>query len=310
MGVILEVIAPVFGLIALGFGAAKLGWFKEDATRGLVRFVFNFAIPALLFRSLVIVELPERIEWGFLLSFYVGSFAVYGVGVAAARLLYRRPPDAQAIFGMSAGFSNTVLVGIPVLFEAYGPEAALPAFLLIALQSPLLLPPTIALIQFGRGEATALGPRLRSVSVDLLSTPIVIGVLAGLAANLVRLSLPSPIDATLELLGTAAVPCALFAMGAAMAACPLRGDLSPALLLITLKLVLHPLIVWLLAGPILGVDGIWLLVAVGMAATPSGINAYLFAARYEAAEGVAARAVVFSTVASVVTISVVLYLLG
>jgi predicted permease len=203
-----------------------------------------------------------------------------------------------------------VLVGIPVLFEAYGPEAALPAFLLIALQSPLLLPPTIALIQFGRGEATALGPRLRSVSVDLLRTPIVIGVLAGLAANLVRLSLPGPIDVALGLLGTAAVPCALFAMGASLAACPLRGDLSPALLLITLKLVLHPLIVWLLAGPILGVDGIWLLVAVGMAATPSGINAYLFAARYEAAEGVAARAVVFSTVASVATISAVLYLLG
>ena len=310
MGVILEVIAPVFGLIALGFGAAKLGRFNEDATRGLVRFVFNFAIPALLFRSLVIVELPERIEWGFLLSFYVGSFAVYGAGVAAARLLYRRPTDAQAIFGMSAGFSNTVLVGIPVLFEAYGPEAALPAFLLIALQSPLLLPPTIALIQFGRGEATALGPRLRSVSVDLLRTPIVIGVLAGLAANLVRLSLPGPIDVALGLLGTAAVPCALFAMGASLAACPLRGDLSPALLLITLKLVLHPLIVWLLAGPILGVDGIWLVVAVGMAATPSGINAYLFAARSEAAEGGAARAVVFSTVASVATISAVLYLRG
>lgn len=308
MGPILEVVAPIFGLMVLGFAAARLSWFDDGATRGLVRFVFNFAIPALLFRSLAVIELPAHIEWGFLLSFYVGSLAIYGLGMATARFMFGRPRDAQAIFGMSAGFSNTVLVGIPVLLAAYGPQASLPVFLLIALHSPLLMPLTVALIQLGRGEATALGPRLRSASGDLLRTPIITSVLAGLAMNFTGMPLPGIIDSAANLLGTAAVPCALFAMGASLAAFPLRGDLPPAFLLVFLKLVLHPLVVWLLAVPLMGLDGIWVPVAVTMAAMPSGVNAYLFAARYEVAEGVASRTVFLSTAASIVTISVVLYL--
>jgi len=307
---ILAVIAPVFGLMVLGFAAARRRWFEELATRGLVRFVFHFAIPALLFRSLAVIDLPADVEWGFLLSFYAGSLLVYALGMATARFLYRRPPDIQAIFGMSAGFSNTVLVGIPVLLAAYGPQASLPTFLLIALHSPILMPLTVALIQVGQGEAGALGERLRRGAGELLRTPIITSVLAGLLVNFAGWPLPAVLDSAAQLLGSAAVPCALFAMGASLAAFPLRGDLTPALLLATVKLVLHPLIVWLLAVPLLGLDGIWVSVAVTMAAMPTGVNAYLFAARYEAAEGVASRAVFISTAASVVTLSAVLYLLG
>lgn len=308
MGVILEVVAPVFGLMVLGFAAARLAWFDGPATRGLVRFVFNFAIPALLFRSLALVALPERIEWAFLLSFYAGSLTVYALGMAAARSLFGRSTAAQAIFGMSAGFSNTVLIGIPVLLTAYGSEASLPVFLLIALHSPLLMPLTVGLIQLDRGPAVALGSRLRSASGDLLRTPIITSVLAGLAANLAGVGLPGPLDSALGLLGAAAVPCALFAMGASLAAFPLRGDLKPALLLVALKLLVHPLLVWLLAVPLLGLEGIWVPVAVTMAAMPTGVNAYLFAARYQAAEGVASRVVFVGTAASIVTISAVLSL--
>lgn len=309
MGAILEVVLPVFGLMVLGFAAAKLGWFDDEVTRGLVHFVFHFAIPGLLIRGLATSQLPEHIEWAFVLSFYGGSLTVYALGMAAARFVYGRPSAAQAIFGMSAGFSNTVLIGIPVLLTAFGPEASLPVFLLVALHSPLLMPLTVGLIQLDRGQDTALGSRLRSASGDLLRTPIIISVLAGLALNLAGLRLPGPLDGVLGLLAAAAVPCALFAMGASLAAFPLRGDLPPALLLVACKLVLHPLLVWLLAVPILGLDGIWVPVAVTMAAMPTGANAYLFAARYRAAEGVASRAVFLSTAASIVTISVVLALL-
>ena len=307
---ILELVAPVFGLMLVGYAAAGLGWFDGDATRGLVRFVFNFAIPALLFRSLALLELPERVDWGYLLSFFGGSVAVWALGMMAARMMFGRPAADAAIFGMSAGFSNTVLLGIPLLTSAYGPEATLPVFMLIALHSPLLMPLTVVLVQVGRGETDGLVARLRSASSDLVRTPIVTGLLAGLAVNFLGITLPVPADRALALLSAAAVPCALFAMGASLAAIPIRGDLPPALLLATLKLLLHPLIVWALAVPVLGLEGLGVRVAVTMAAMPSGINAYLFAARYGAAEGVASRAVFASTAASIVTIPWALYLLG
>jgi predicted permease len=195
------------------------------------------------------------------------------------------------------------------LLTAFGPEASLPVFLLIALHSPLLMPLTVALIQVGGGESTELGARLRTASGDLLRTPIIVSVFAGLAANLLGLQLPVSIDNAASLLAASAVPCALFAMGASLAAFPLRGELPSALLLVALKLVVHPVLVWVLAVPVLGLDGIWVPVAVTMAAMPTGVNAYLFAARYQVAEGVASRVVFLSTALSVVTISLVLYLL-
>jgi len=307
---LLSIVAPIFGIMALGFAAAKLKVLDAAAVKGLVLFVFNFAIPVLLFRSLAGIELPGDIEWGFLVAFYAGSLVTYGLGMALARGVFRRPLDQQAIFGMSAAFSNTVLVGIPVILTAFGPEATLPLFLIIAFHSATFMPLTVALIQAGRGAGVSWTEQLRNVFREMVRNPIVMGLFLGFLANLTGLTLPAPVDRFTELLGGAAVPCALFAMGASLAGYPLTGDVLPAIVLTSLKLMVHPLIVWIVAVPLLNLEGLWVSVAVMMGAMPAGVNVYLFAARYDAASGVAARTVLLSSVASMGTISVLLLLLG
>jgi predicted permease len=306
--ILLNTIAPVFGIMVLGFAAVKARILEEPGVKGLVVFVFNFAIPLLLFRSLATTELPEDIRWSFILSFYGGSVTCYTVGMAMGRTLFRRTLDHQAIFGMSAGFSNTVLLGIPIILTAYGPEATLPIFLLIGFHGPTLMPLTTALIQVGRGSEITAGQQVQTVALELVRNPIIMGLLAGLLANLAGVRLPDGLDRAVDLLGSSAVPCALFAMGASLAGYPLFGDVAPAVLLAGVKLLLHPLLVWILAVPVFGLDGIWVPVAVTMAAMPSGVNAYLFGARYDAAPGVAARTILLSTVLSVGTLSVILLL--
>ncbi|MFO8175926.1 MAG: AEC family transporter [Gemmatimonadota bacterium] len=308
MATLLNTVAPVFGILLLGFLAVRVRMLEEAGVQGLVIFVFNFAIPLLLYRSLATTELPEDIRWSFILSFYGGSFACYFLGMALGRGVFRRNLADQAIFGMSAGFSNTVLMGIPILLTAYGPEATLPIFLLIAFHGPTLMPLTTALIQVGRGGEVSVARQVRTVLWELVRNPIIMGLLLGLAANLAGFALSGGLDRTVELLGSAAIPCALFAMGASLAGYPLMGDVAPALLLGAVKLILHPLLVWVLAVPVFGLDGIWVPVAVTMAAMPSGVNAYLFGARYDAAPGVAARTILLGTVVSVGTISLVLVL--
>ena len=307
MSILFGVVAPIFGIIALGFVAVKAKVLDDGAVSGLVLYVFNFAIPILLFRSLAQTELPPDIEWSFLFSYYGGSLIVFFLGLAVGRRFFHRPLEDQAIFGMGAGFSNTVLMGIPILLTAYGPEANLPIFLLIAFHGPILMTLVSGLIEVGRGEAS-LGRQAGKVGLELIKNPIIMGLAAGLAANLGGVALPTPLDRMAEMLGATAVPCALFALGCALAAYPLTGDVPPALILTSLKLLVHPALVWVLAVPVLGLEGIWVPVAVTMAAMPSGINVYLFGARYNAAKGVAARTVFLSTVFSVGTISVVLYL--
>ncbi|MCG6957869.1 MAG: AEC family transporter, partial [Gemmatimonadetes bacterium] len=126
MPVLLHVVAPVFGIAALGFLAARMGIIKPAGVEGMVAFVFNLAIPALLLRSMAGLEIPQNIQWSFLVAFYVGSFTVWALGIATARLVFDRPLDEGAIFGMGAAFSNTVMVGVPVILTAFGPEASLP----------------------------------------------------------------------------------------------------------------------------------------------------------------------------------------
>lgn len=316
MPVLLNVVAPVFGILGLGFAAARLRVLEPAGIRGLVAFVFYFAIPVLLFRSLAEMTLPDVIPWSFLGAFYVGALTVYAAGMALARWGFRRPLADQAIWGMGAGFSNTVLLGIPIVLTGLGPEAALPLFLIIGFHSAVLMPVTVAILHLDRGDGGdggAMGRRRGQAAIvvqEVVRNPIVVGIALGMLANLGGVTLPGVIDRMAELLGGAAVPAALFAMGASLAAYPAGGDTPPALALAFLKLVVHPLVVWLLVGRVLGVEGIWLATAVVVAAMPTGVNVYLFAARYDAAPSVAARTVLLASAASVGTVSLLLVALS
>ncbi len=311
MTLLLTTVAPVFGVIVIGYIAVRLGAFGERGTKRLVLFVFNVAIPVMLFHRLAAIDFPERIEWGFLLAFYLSAFVTYAAGMAVARFRFDRPLDEQAIYGMGAGFSNTVLLGIPVMLTAFGPDAMLPVFMIIAFHSVTLLPVSVALIKAGRrGQADEPALRAARLFLEVLANPIIVGILAGLGANALGVQLSGPIDAVADAVATVAIPCALIALGASLAGFPLTGELGPALILATLKLTLHPLLAWIIAVPILGLGAPWAPVAVVMAGMPSGAMVYLFGARYETASGVAARTVLVASAASVVTVSVLLVLMS
>lgn len=309
MSSLLPTLVPIFGLMVLGYGAARIRLIEEAGARGLVLFVFNFSIPALLLTSMAGLELPEDPEWGFLVAFYAGSFLVYGLGVVAGWVVFGRPLREQAIFGMGSAFSNLVLIGIPVVLTALGPDATLPMLAIIGLHSATFMPLTVLLIQADGAEDASPGGRMISLVVDVLKNPIILGIAVGLLVNLSGITLWVPVQSILDFLGAAAVPCALFAMGASLASISLTGDPGPSLVVSALKLIVHPAAVWAIAVPVLGARGLAVQVAVVMAAMPSAVNVYLFGERYRAAAGVAARTVLLTTVGSAVTLSVVLVLM-
>jgi malonate transporter and related proteins len=300
--------APIFGLMALGFAAVRIGLMEQAGVKGLVLFVFNFSIPALLLTSMAALDIPTEMDWGFLAAFYGASIVVYVTGVTMGKLVFGRSLADQAIFGMGAAFSNLVLMGIPIILTALGPEALLPMLVIIGFHSATFMPVTVILIQAGRGGPETVSRRLGRVLGDVVRNPVIVGIFVGLLLNVLDVSMWVPMERLLEMLGAAAVPCALFAMGASIADYPLSGDLWPAALLTALKLVVHPLLVWLIAVPLLGLEGLWVSVAIVMSSMPSAVNVYLFGSRYDAAQSVAARTVLLSTLCSMLTIPVVLAL--
>jgi malonate transporter len=291
--------------VLLGYGAAKAGVFDEAATRGLSLFVFNFAIPIMLVRTLGRVALPPEPDWALLAAYFTGAFAIYAAGSLAATRLFGRGGAEPAIFGISAAFSNTLILGIPLVLEAFGEAAAVPLFLIVAFHSPLLFTVTTAVAEAGLGAGQPLRQLPLNIARSLVTNPIMLGLLAGLAVNLGGLELPGVVDKLASYLAQAALPCALFALGANLSRFRLGGALRPALLLTVLKNLVHPLLVLALARA-LDLGPMAFNVALTLAACPSGINPYLFAARYKAAVPEASSTILVSTVASVATLSLVL----
>jgi predicted permease len=221
-------------------------------------------------------------------------------------LVFHRPLAEQAIFGLGAGFSNLVLIGLPVVLTALGPEASFPMLVIIGFHSATFMPLTVLLIQADRngpaGDRIRVGPLL----LDVVRNPVIVALLLGALFNAAGADLWAPLGSLLELLGAAAIPCALFALGGSLAGYPMSGDAAPALVLSGLKLVVHPLLVWMIAVPVLGLSGLPVTVAVLLAAMPSAVFVYLFGSRYEAAAAVAARTVLLTSVASFATLWILL----
>jgi len=310
MTTLLQTMIPVFGLMALGYVSARRQIVDQGGVQGLVMFVFTFSIPALLLSSVATLEVPADIDWGFLVAFYAGSFATWGMGIFVGRVVFGRPLADQAIFGLGAAFSNLFLIGLPVVLTALGPEASFPMLVIIGFHSATFMPLTVILVQAGRSDSGGFASRMASVLADVLRNPVIIALAAGIALNVVGIGFWPPVASLLDLLGNAAIPCALFALGGSLYGYPIGGEAAPSVVLAGLKLIVHPLLVWVIAVPVMGLEGLSVEVAVLMAAMPSAVFVYLFGARYQAATEVAARTVLLTSVASFVTLSIVLALLG
>lgn len=300
------IVLPVFGMVALGYGAAKVGLVTDKASDGLAEYVFSLSLPVLIFKTLSEARLPEAQPWGYWISYFAGAFLVFGLAMLAARKLFGRGHQESVIHGFAAGQANTVFVGVPLILRAYGEEGAVPLFLLIAIHLPVMMVAATLLLEGSAGFSRATVIRLLKA---LAFNPILIGIYAGGLGRVLGIQAAGVPKQIMDMLSASATPCALIALGLSLKHYGIRSDVRPAALISGLKLIGHPLAVLGLTM-IFPMPPVWAGVAVLFAAMPSGINGYLLAQRYGVAVGTATSAVSLSTGLAVVTIAVWLYVLG
>jgi len=309
---ILAVVAPVFGIIALGFAAARLGWVPESVSRLISRFVFGIAIPAFLFRTMVTAAAPEASPWALWAS-YFGPAALAGLvcALAIARGLGRSAP-VSVISGLGAAYSNTVLLGIPLILSFLPrDEAAVPLFIIISINLPVMTLAGTLLVEWTRaGDGPEPGKVAAQALRSIVTNPIVLGLGAGLAWRLTGTGLPAPVEIVTGWLATIAVPAALFAMGLALNRFGIAGDPATTAVILALKLVVHPALAWAIAVQVFGLPPVWVAVAVLFAAAPTGINVFLFASRYDIAVPAVSSAIALGTALSAITITIFAWALG
>ena len=305
---IADIVLPVFGVIAFGYVCAWTGLLRERVAEGVSDYVYTIAIPLLIFRTLAEATLPGVSPWGYWDVYFAGAAVAWGIAQTLSALVFRRDMREAIVHGLTSAQSNIVLVGIPLVLSAVGEAGAVPLFLLVAVNLPLML--VVASLMM---EATGAGlsrAALLAVARNLATNLILIGFAAGLAAQFLGIRPSGAPKAVIDLIAQSSVPCALFAMGLALRRYGVFGDLSMSAVLAALKLLVHPLVVWLLVTFIVTLPPAFAAVAVLFAAMPCGINAYLLAERFGVGVAAAAGAVTLSTTLSILTISFWLWMIG
>ena len=306
-GPVIDIILPIFGLLMVGYITASVGWFDQSAVRGLTRFVFDFAVPMLLLRTISTTTLPDVIPWDYLASYYLGTFIILFSGLGLTRLLWQRTFSQQVINAFSGCYSNTVLLGIPVILLAFGERATLPLFVIIGTHGLVMLPLFTIMLEMGKSGRAPIVTVIVRTSYGLFTNPLIIGLLSGVACNLFEITLWKPLDEMAKLLGDSVTPGALFALGATLFGFREKIQWQEVPLIVIMKTIIHPLIVGVLATQVFDIrNTTWVQIVVMLAAMPTGVNPFLFASRYNVGQSVSSGTAFISTVFSVLTLSVLL----
>ena len=310
MATILDAVVPLFAVILLGFAAGRTGWIDARGVKALVTFVFYVAMPPLLFRLVAKSELAELVQGGFMVCYVGAQIGVALLGVWLGRTLFRLGPAALVIQGFGSAFPNSVLLGLPLLLSLYGERGALPATLIFSMNVFVYSFVTLLLqlTQPGRWAGALEGlvwPTLRAI----IGNPIIMAACGGLAFGALGLTLPTVVDHTFGFIGSAGPPTALFALGASLGVGQVAGRWGQAGAMVACKLVVHPLLAWLLAVPILGLTPFYAQTAIIMAALPVGANVFIFAQQYDVSVEQTSSAIFVSTGIAMVTIPAVLWLI-
>ncbi|MDG1520104.1 MAG: AEC family transporter [Yoonia sp.] len=294
---------PFFAVISLGYGAGRTGFFTPQATAYLTKFVFYFALSAMLFRFAANLELSAILDWQFVWAYLAGTIAVYLLATIVAMARGLRVREA-AIEAQCAVIGNVGFLGIPMLVLLLGANAIGPVMMVLAVDLIVFSSLVVILITGSRDGRMSLGI-LRTVGLGLWANPMVVSISAGMVVSSLALPIPVPVNEFLEILGGAATPGALFAIGASLAG-KSAERVAVAGWLSLCKLVLHPAAVAVAALLVFDVDPYAAGVMITAAALPVAGNVYILAQHYGVAPARVSAAILLSTGISILTISAVI----
>ncbi|MFG2845010.1 AEC family transporter [Kitasatospora sp. NPDC048296] len=295
--------APIWVLTGIGYLVGRTGLLGPQAEVVLNRFVFHVAMPAALF--LMIARTPlDRFANPSMLAFAAGTAVATGLGLLAGHLLFRRKSGELAIGAMASGYVNSANLGIPVTMQVLGDASFVAPVVLF--QILLVTPAVLAVLDSGAAGR-------RALLTLPLRNPILLATALGAVVSAAGLHLPAELNRSCELLGGAGVPTALIALGMSLHNRPPadgRSRRAEVGLTVAVKTLVQPLVALAVAGPLLHLPPHQLLTVVLFSALPTAQNVYTYAREYGQSSDLARDTVLWSTLVSMATLSVISWTLG
>jgi len=294
---------PFFAIIGLGYWAGYTRFFTEEATAYLTRFVFFFALSAMLFRFAANLDFAEVFNGRLIAGYLWGTAFVYGIATAVA---FVRKLDIQtaAVEAQCAVIGNVGFLGLPMFLMLFG-EASVGPMVLVLATDLIVFSSLIVILVNGAREGRMSPSILRTVALGLVRNPMIVAISAGLIWSSLEIPIPDVFNDFLTILGGAATPGALFAIGASLAS-KSAERVQIAAWLTFCKLVLHPIFVAFGVLVFFPLDTFTATIVVSAAALPVAGNVFMLAQHYGIAPHRVSAAILFSTALSILTVPLVI----
>ncbi|WP_114391153.1 AEC family transporter [Notoacmeibacter marinus] len=308
MAEIFALVLPFFGLIVLGYGAGKIVRQPVEALGWMNIFIIYIALPALFFQLLSKTPIEKLTEWSYIVGSSASTYIIFGFMFAVSLWHYRAIPRAT-ITGLAAAYGNIGYMGPGLALLAFGASAAVPVALIFAFENALHFAIVPALMALSGTVDRSPGALAFDVVKRILLHPFILATIVGVGAAALEATPPLAVERLLDYLANAAAPCALFVMGVTLALRPLRRVPVELSLIVPLKLVVHPLLCWVVLSAMGNFDPVWIQSAILLAALPTATNVFVLAQQYNVWAERASASVLVTTAASVVTVTAILWLM-
>jgi len=303
-----ELAIPLFILVALGYGLVKGAGWSKTVSDGMNTFVFNLAMPALLFHLMSDLSKLPPVDTRLLAAFFGGCLLTFLLGYFLGGSLFKLDGTGKSILGLGGVFSNNVLIGIPLAKATLG-NASIPSVALVLVFNSLTLWSLLSIsIEWSKHGSMSIAG-FKKTLFAIARNPIIIGILTGSCFGLTGWTLPTMLEHTLVQVAEPSAALSLIVLGMGLAEYDVKAGWRQGLLVVLLKLIIQPLVVWFIAI-VLGLPMLETKVVVLLASLPVGVNVYLMARQYQRLEGTVAASLVLTTVISAVTTPLFLVLLS
>ncbi len=309
MSEVIGLVLPFFGLIFLGFLVARLTRQPLEALGWMNTFIVYVALPALFFQLLAKTPFEKLTEWNFILGSVFSTYVVFSLMFAASVLLSRGEIAQSTIKALAAAYGNIGYMGPGLALLAFGEQAAVPVALIFCFENIIHFAVAPMMMALSGGEKRPAPELILDVIRKIVLHPFIIATAIGVAAAYFQFRPPLPAERLLVYLSNAAAPCALFAMGVTLALRPLNRVPTEMLPIALLKLIVHPLLCYVVLSAVGNFSPAWLFSAVLLAALPTATNVFVIAQQYGVWVQRASASVLITTCLSVFTVTGLLYLI-
>ena len=307
MDQVLALAMPFFGLIFIGWACGKWRGLPAEGLAWLNFFIVYVSLPALFFQLLSKTPIEQLTQWSFIAATTASTAAMFGLALVVGLAFNHGSLREAAITAVAGAYSNIGYMGPGLTLATLGASATVPTALVFCFDNALLFT-LVPLLMALTGERQSPVSTALIIARRILLHPFILATIVGVGAAALQLRPPVVIDKMLTSLMQAAAPCALFAMGVTVGLRPVERVTAEIPVVLAIKLILHPIVVFALLTWIGGFDRVWLMTALLMACLPPALNVYVLAQQYHAHVAQASAIVLIGTLVSVATVTGFLWL--